>query len=327
MAAIRIAIQGFGRLGRSVFKIARDRGDAAVVAVRGEYDAETCAYLLKHDSVYGEYARATASSDDQLVVSDSNTAVLLADAPLKDSWANHKIDVVIDTTGASKSALQKHITAGARQVVALAGGQFESLVMGVNDDLLSQAPQILGAGDGATSAIAPVLAVLDQNFTVKKSSITLVDGGSVLDHSLRTSREPAETLIPSSFAASSVLQQAAPHASLTGLAVHTPSSSVGLAVVTVLLENTVTAADVNQAFRHAAQEPLYQGIITTTTKPLVSADLRGTSYSATIDEALTAVAGGDLVQLAVWFDAEWGFANRLVELAVDAGRIARSRAS
>ena len=118
---------------------------------------------------------------------------------------------------------------------------------------------------------------------------------------------------------------ALPQSSTAGVAVHAPVSSVGLAIITAVVDEQTTAPAVNQLFTHAAKEPFYQGIITTTNKLLVSADFRGTSYSATLDETLTTVAGGDLIQLAVWFDAEWGFANRLVELSVDAGRIARSR--
>lgn len=325
MATIRIAVQGFNRLGRSVFKIAHDRNDVVVAAIRDDLDAKTCAYLLKHDSVYGDYSRAVAAKDAKITVGDDSVVVASNKTLLKDVWREHKIDVVIDTTGASAPELRKHINAGARQVIAQSSEGVESVVMGVNDDALEKIPNVLGGTDGATNGITPVLSVLDRAFTVKKASVVVVDGGSSIDQSIRTKRTSVDALIPAPFVGMKSVELALPQSSTAGVAVHAPVSSVGLAIITAVVDEQTTAPAVNQLFAHAAKEPFYQGIITTTNKLLVSADFRGTSYSATLDENLTTVAGGDLIQLAVWFDAEWGFANRLVELSVDAGRIARSR--
>lgn len=325
MTAIRVAINGFDRLGRSVCKIAHDRNDVDIVAIRDTRDAETCAYLLKHDSIYGGYTRAVAAGENKITIGDDSVDILEESSPLKDVWGERKIDVVIDTTGADSATLRKHISAGARQVVALsASSEIETIIMGVNDDALEKIPAILGAADGVMNGVTPVLTVLDQAFSVQKAAVTVVDGGSPIDCSLRTTRTQEQALIPSpllGLSSTDIL----PRNTAIGLSVHAPVASVGLAVITAVVGGSVTDSAVNQAFAHAAKEPFYQGIITTTNKQLVSADVRGTSYSATIDTSLTSVAGGDFVQIAAWFDAEWGFANRLVELSVDAGRIARSR--
>ena len=326
MAAIKIAINGFGRIGRSVFKIAHSRNDVHVVAIRSEYDADTAAYLLKHDSVYGNYARAVKADTERIVVGETRVDIVSNLQPVKKAWQNQAIDVVIDTTGAEAARLKDHIAAGAKQVAALsAADNIETIIMGVNDDSIGSVSNVVSAGEPGAVSVAPVLAVLEQAFALKKSTLTVIDNGSPLDQTLRAKRTQQQNIIPAPFTGLTPLRQALGHSTLDGLSVHTPVANVGLAVITGVLAAPTTAAIVNQVFERAAKEPFYQGIINTTDKPLVSFDLRGSSYSATIDTQLTRVVDGDLLQLAVWFDSEWGYANRLVELAVDTGRVARGR--
>ena len=196
----------------------------------------------------------------------------------------------------------------------------------MSDDSIGSISSVVSAGEPGTVAIAPVLAVLEQAFAPKKSALTMIDGGSPVDDTLRTKRTQQQNIIPAPFAGLTPSRQALGQQTIDGLSIHTPVANVGLAVITAVLAAPTTTAIVNQVFERAAKEPFYQGIINTTNKPLVSFDLRGSSYSATVDTQLTRVIGGDLVQLAVWFDSEWGYANRLVELSVDAGRVARNRA-
>ena len=323
MAAIKIAINGFDRIGRSAFKIAQGRNDVHVVAIRSEYDVDTTAYLLKHDSVYGNYARAVKSEDNYIAVGESRVDIVSNLQSVKKSWQDRMVDVVIDTTNTNPVRLKEHIIAGAKQVVAMSTADtIETIIMGVNDDSIGSISPVVSAGEPGAVAIAPVLAVLEQAFAPKKSAFTVIDGGSPVDVTLRTKRQ---NIIPAPFAGLTPSRQALGQQTIDGLSIHTPVANVGLAVITAVLAAPTTTAIVNQVFERAAKEPFYQGIINTTNKLLVSFDLRGSSYSATVDTQLTRVIGGDLVQLAVWFDSEWGYANRLVELSVDAGRVARNR--
>ena len=326
MAAIKIAINGFDRIGRSAFKIAQGRNDVHVVAIRSEYDVNTTAYLLKHDSVYGNYARAVKPEGNYIAVGESRIDIVSNLQPVKKSWQDRMVDVVIDTTNTNPVRLKEHIIAGAKQVVAMSTADtIETIIMGVNDDSIGSISPIVSAGEPGAVAIAPVLAVLEQAFAPRKSAFTVIDGGSPVDDTLRTKRTQQQNIIPAPFAGLTSSRQALGQQAIDGLSIHTPVANVGLAVITAALAAPTTTAIVNQVFERAAKEPFYQGIINTTNKPLVSFDLRGSSYSATVDTQLTRVIGGDLVQLAVWFDSEWGYANRLVELSVDAGRVARNR--
>ena len=326
MAAIKIAVNGFDRIGRSAFKIAQGRNDVHVVAIRSEYDVNTTAYLLKHDSVYGNYARAVKPEDNYIAVGESRIDIVSNLQSVKKSWQDRMVDVVIDTTNTDSVRLKEHIVAGAKQVVAMSTADtIETVIMGVNDDSIGSISPVVSAGEPGAVAIAPVLAVLEQAFAPKKSALTVIDGGSPVDDTLRTKRTQQQNIIPAPFAGLTPSRQALGQQTIDGLSIHTPVANVGLAVITAVLAAPTTTAIVNQVFERAAKEPFYQGIINTTNKPLVSFDLRGSSYSATVDTQLTRVIGGDLVQLAVWFDSEWGYANRLVELSVDAGRVARNR--
>lgn len=331
--SVKIAINGFGRIGRAACKVALDNQDAEIVAINDLGDLENLAYLLQYDSVYGRYAKDVSVEDGNLVVDGKRIAVLQEKEPEKLPWKDLGIDVVIESTGffTDEEGARKHLTAGAKHVVISAPTKSDSVptvVLGVNDDQLPGL-EVVSNASCTTNCSAPVIAVLEKVFGVEKALLltthaytatqSLVDGPGKGD--FRRGRAAAINMAPSSTGAAIAATKAIPSLAgkFDGISLRVPVPVVSMSDVTCVLKRDVTVDEINQAFKDAAQDPAYQGILAVTEDPVVSSDFIGDPHSAIVDLPLTRVVGGNLVKVMAWYDNEWGYSNRLVEQVVALG--------
>lgn len=332
---IRIAINGFGRIGRAACKVALAHEDAEIVAINDLGDIENLAYLLRYDSVYGRYGTPVSVEGTELVVGKKRIQVLQSKDPEQLPWKDMDIDVVIESTGFFTEAegAKKHITAGAKHVVISAPTKSEevpTVVMGVNDDKLAGASVVSNASC-TTNSVAPVMAVLHKMFGVEKAILTtahaytatqsIVDGpGGKGD--FRRGRAAGINIVPSSTGAAIAATLTLPELAgkFDGVSLRVPVPVVSMSDITCLLSRDVTVEEVNQAFRDAVDNPEYQGIMSVTEDPVVSSDFIGDPHSAIVDLPLTRVVGGNLVKVLAWYDNEWGYSNRLVEQVLAIGK-------
>jgi glyceraldehyde 3-phosphate dehydrogenase len=332
----RIAINGFGRIGRNAFKIAFDRKDVEIVAINDLTDTHTLAHLLKYDSNYGTYAREIGNDDQNIMVDGQAIRVFAEKDPANLPWKDLGVDVVIESTGffTDPAKARAHIDpAGAKRVVISApakGDGSSTIILGVNEDQLDAASDVLNNGSCTTNCITPVMAVLESNFGIEKAMMTTIHSYTsdqrlqdAPHKDLRRARAAAQSIIPTSTGASIAAGQALPAISgiFGGLSLRVPTPVVSLSDFVVVTKRSVTAEEINEAFKKAAAEPYYQGILDATEEELVSSDFIGNSHSCIVDLKLTNVVGGNLVKVVAWYDNEWGYSNRLVEVVADAGRI------
>lgn len=334
----RIAINGFGRIGRNAFKIAFDRDDVEVVAVNDLTDTKTLAHLLKHDSSYGTYAHEVGHDDTGIIVDGKHITVFAEKDPAVLPWRDHDIDVVIESTGffVKPELAKAHITAGAKKVVISApakGDGADTIVLGVNEDKIANSTEVISNASCTTNCITPVMAVLESNFGIEKALMTTVHSYTASQRlqdapakDLREARAAAENIVPTTTGASIAAAKALPALEnrFGGLSIRVPTPVVSMSDFAVLLKKDVTVEELNQAFKDAAAKPFYQGILAVTEEELVSSDFKGNSHSCIIDLPLTNVVGGNLVKVVAWYDNEWGYSNRLVELVADAGRAVKN---
>lgn len=333
MAITEIAINGFGRIGRSAFKIARERSDLEVVAINDLTDTKTLAYLLKHDSNYGEYGRQVDVTEDELIVDGKPVKVLAERDPVNLPWGEMNVDVVIESTGlfTDKDGAGKHLTAGAKRVVISGPTKsdgVDTIVLGTNDSKIKGATPIISNASCTTNSLGAVMAILDAEFGVEKSMLTTVHSYTASQRlqdapakDLREGRNAAENIVPTTTGAAIAVTKTLPQLTgkFDGLSVRVPTPVVSLSDVTALLRRDVTVEQVNEAFKKAAADSFYQGILGVSEEPLVSRDFIGNSHSGIVDLPLTKVVGGNMVKIMVWYDNEWGYSNRLVELVADVG--------
>jgi len=330
----RVAINGFGRIGRNAFKIAFARSDIEVVALNDLTDTKTLAYLLKHDSNYGTYDKEVTYDDKNIIVEGKKILVLAERDPSLLPWAEHKIDVVIESTGrfTDKDGASQHIKAGAKRVVISGPTKsdgVDTIVLGANDDKLENATEVISNASCTTNSLGAVMAILDSEFGVEKSMLTTVHSytqSQVLQDApakdLREGRNAAENIVPTTTGAAIAVTLTLPQLKdkFDGLSIRVPTPVVSLSDVTAVLKRSVSVEELNNAFKKAAKEPFYQGILGVSEEPLVSSDYIGNSHSGIVDLLLTKVVAGNLVKVMVWYDNEWGYSNRLVEVVADAGR-------
>lgn len=349
---MNIAINGFGRIGRTSFRVWFDKykDKASIVAVNtsGSMDLSGWAQLLKYDSNYGvwhrnieikEHLKAKETTDQDmllgsLVIDGTEVQVFAQKDPGKLPWASLAIDTVIEATGVftSKEKAAPHIAAGAKRVVISAppnGEGVGTFVIGVNQEQGKAAPgEILANASCTTNCVAPVMAVLQKAFGVKKALMTTVhaytDDQNLHDNShrdLRRARGAAQNIVPTTTGAATAVAETIPELKgiFDGLSIRVPVSVGSISDMTVLLNKEVTVEEVNQALTNAAKEGWWQGILAVTNEPLVSRDIVGRSESSIVDLSLTQVVGGDLVKVVSWYDNEFGYCCRLIEQAVVSG--------
>ena len=322
---MRVAINGFGRIGRAIFKIALER-KVNIVAINAVHGAEDAAYLLKYDSLYGKYNKKVEVKGDNLVVGDKKIIVLSERDPTKLPWKKLKIDLIIDSTGVfrDRKGLSQHFKAGAKKVIVTAPskGVDITLVPGVNDSKLSKRDKIISVASCTTNALAPVTKVLNDEFGVKNELMTTIhaytDSQKLLGGSHkkpRRGRAAALNLIPTTTGASVAVGNVLPKlkGSIEGLAVRVPVAVVSLIDVVAEVKKPVSVEKVKSAFKKVAKGKM-KGIIAYTEEPLVSSDFIGNSNSAIIDGQSIQV-NGDLVKVLAWYDNEYGYSNRVIDCA------------
>lgn len=331
---VKVAINGFGRIGRNAFKIAFERRDLEVVAVNDLTDTKTLAYLLKHDSSYGTYDREVTFDDENLIIDGQSVKVLSVKDPKELPWAEMGVDVVIESTGlfTKPEDARAHIEAGAKRVVISApakGDGAKTVVLGVNEEVITPEDDIISNASCTTNCIAPVMRILEDNFGVEKAMMTTVHSYTASQRlqdapakDLREARAAAENIVPTTTGASKATALTIPSLKdkFNGLSVRVPTPVVSLSDITALVKRNVTKEEINEVFTKAAQEPYYEGILDVTNEELVSVDFKGNSHSCIVDLPLTDVVDGNLIKVVAWYDNEWGYSNRLVELTADFGK-------
>ena len=331
---VKVAINGFGRIGRNALKILLDRHDVQVAGINDITDAKTLAHLLKHDSSYGTYDKTVKAGENSIIINSREIPVFAEKDPAKLPWRDLDVDVVIESTGffTKPEDARAHIKAGAKKVVISAPAKGEgakTVVLGVNEDVVDDTDEILSNASCTTNCIAPVMKVLEDEFGIEKAMMTTVHSytGSqrILDapaKDLREARSAAENIVPTTTGASKAAAKAIP--SLTGkfngLSVRVPTPVVSLSDITAVLKRDTSKEELVKVFKKAAKEPYYEGIIGVTEEELVSSDFIGDPHSCIVDLPLIDVVGGNMVKIVAWYDNEWGYSNRLVELAVDFGK-------
>jgi len=331
---VKVAINGFGRIGRNAFKILLERRDVEVVAINDLTDTKTLSKLLKYDSSYGIYDKRVSFDDQNLLVNTRKIRVFAEADPSKLPWGELGVDVVIESTGffTDPAKARAHIKAGAKKVVISApakGDGAKTIVIGVNDDEVTADDVILSNASCTTNCIAPVMKILEDNFGIEKAMMTTVHSYTASQRlqdapakDLREARAAAENIVPTTTGASKAAALTVPSlkGKFNGLSVRVPTPVVSLADITAVLKRDTTIEEINKVFKKAVKEPFYEGIVDVTEEELVSTDFRGNPHSSIIDLPLTDVVCGNLVKVVAWYDNEWGYSNRLVELAVDFGK-------
>lgn len=296
----KIAINGFGRIGRNVCKIAFERADLEIVAVNDLSDAKTLAHLLKHDSNYGAYERAVSYTDDAIVVDNKEIKVLAEKDPAMLPWKDLGVDVVLECTGLFLTAetARGHLEAGAKKVILSAPAKSDdvtTVVLGVNEEQLEKAGDIISNASCTTNCITPVASVIENAFGIEKAMMTTVHSYTasqkLLDapaKDLREARNAAENIVPTTTGASIAAGKALPalRGIFGGLSVRVPTPVVSLSDFVIITKRNVTVEEVNETFKNAATEPYYQGILAVTEEELVSSDFIGNSHSAIVDLSL-----------------------------------------
>lgn len=330
----RIAINGFGRIGRAAFRIAMSKKNARIVAINDLVDTKTLAYLLQNDTVYGRYDKKVGYGQDYLSVGGVKVPVFAQKDPSKLPWKKLGVDVVLECTGIFEKSeeLKMHVKAGAKKVVLSAPAKDDktpTLVFGTELSAQKMGQyDIISNASCTTNCIAPVMQVLESEFGIDRSLMTtihaytatqkIVDGPDAKD--LRRGRAGAANMAPSTTGAAKATALVIPSLkdNFDGIAVRVPVICGSLSDITVILKKNVTVEKLNQAFVRASKKPAFQGIlgVTSADDEPVSSDIVGTTYSTIVDLKYTKVIGGNFAKILAWYDNEWGYSNRLVEMAL-----------
>lgn len=332
----RIAINGFGRIGRSLFRSAwMSHPDFEVVAINDLADAPTLAYLLKHDTNYGTWSVPVKASGSALVIDGKKVPIIAEKDPAMLPWKKLKVDVVVESTGlfTTEEKASAHIQAGAKRVVLSApakDGDVPTYVIGVNEqDLEADQHLVISNASCTTNCVAPVTAVIEEAFGIQKAIMTTVHGYTASQALVdspkkdwREGRAAAENVIPTTTGAASAVIKTLPMLAnkFDGLSIRVPLPTVSLADMVFLLKKRTTKDKVIEALEKASKSTWRRGIIGVSHEPLVSSDYAGDPRSAIVDAELTYVVDKDLVKVVAWYDNEWGYANRLAELVLLAAK-------
>ena len=323
----KVAINGFGRIGRNAFKIAMNHPELEVVAVNDLTSTGTLAYLLKHDSNYGAYHEDVSSDEQNLIVGGKAIRVLAEKDPALLPWKDMEVDIVIESTGRFTKVedASKHLTAGAKRVVISGPAKGEGVgtfVIGVNEHDLTPEHTVVSNASCTTNCITPVAVVIEENFGIEKAMMTTVHSYTASQmlqdapaKDVREGRNAAENIVPTSTGAATAAAKAFPalKGKFDGLSIRVPTPVVSISDFTFVTKKDVTIEEVNEALVAATKEDRFVGILDVTTEPLVSSDFIGNPHSGIVDLALTNVVGGNLLKVVAWYDNEWGYSNRLVE--------------
>ena len=326
-AAIRVAINGFGRIGRGVMRLLARREDIEVVAINDLYRSEALAYLLKYDTVMGTFEEEVRAEDQAIVVGRRSIRLLQSKEIAALPWRDLGVDVVVEATGRfrTRADLETHVAAGARRVLLTVPAKDAidaTVVIGVNDDVLRPEHRIVSNASCTTNCLAPVARVLDEAFGIEAGFMNTVHAytndqrlADVPHKDLRRSRAAAENIIPTSTGAAKAVGVVLPRlkGKLDGTAMRVPVMDGSTVDLSVLLRGAPEPDAVNTALRVAAEGPL-RGILEYSDRPLVSSDIIGNPHSSIVDSLLTRTAGGGFIKVIAWYDNEWGYSCRVVDL-------------
>ena len=336
MNKVRIAINGFGRIGRMTTRVLLKNENIEIVAINDLADNATLAHLFKYDSIHGRFDGSIGSDEQNLIINKKNIKCLSEKDPLKLPWKELDVDVLLECTGRftdAKSA-QMHIDSGARKVILSAPtkgkGDMKSIVIGVNEDILTEDDKIISNASCTTNNTAPMLKILDDNWGIESAYVTTVHSytgdQNIMDspHSdLRRARAAAVSIIPTTTGAAKALGDVLPHlkGKLGGAGIRVPTSDGSLTDITCILRKETTPEEINKAFQIAASGKM-NGILEFTLDPIVSIDIVGNTNSCIFDSQLTSVLG-KMTKIFGWYDNEIGYSNRLAELAARFGAIGK----
>ena len=335
--SVRVAINGFGRIGRAVLRIILERSDSGidVVAINDLADDDVLAYLLRHDTVMGALDQKVKLGDGDMTVGGHHIRMLRERDPTQLPWAELDVDVVVESTGVfrTRAQLQQHLEAGADRVLLTVPAKDEidaTIVLGVNDEELTDDDRIVSNASCTTNCLAPLAKVLDDAFGIKRGVMTTVHAytndqrlADVPHADLRRSRAATENIIPTTTGAAKAVGKVLPNLAgkLDGMAMRVPVPDGSIVDLVVELETDVDVEDVKAAVRSAADGPM-RGVLQYTEDPLVSTDIIGNPHSSIFDADSTQVLGSNLVKIVSWYDNEWGYSNRVVDLIQRMGRLA-----
>ncbi|MBD8500348.1 MULTISPECIES: type I glyceraldehyde-3-phosphate dehydrogenase [Paenibacillus] len=325
---VKVGINGFGRIGRNVFRAALNNAEVEIVAINDLTDVKTLAHLLKYDTTHGVLDATVEAKEGALVVNGKEVKVFAERNPENLPWGANGVEIVVESTGifTAKDKAELHLKGGAKKVIISAPATNEdiTIVMGVNEDKYDAASHtIISNASCTTNCLAPFAKVLNDKFGIEKGMMNTIhsytNDQSVLDlphKDLRRARAAAENIIPSTTGAAKAVSLVLPELAgkLNGMSMRVPTPNVSVTDLVVELKQDVTVEEVNAALKEAAEGPL-KGILNYSEEPLVSSDYNGDPASSTIDALTTMVIGGNMVKVVSWYDNEWGYSNRVVDLA------------
>ena len=324
---VKVAINGFGRIGRTVFRYAHQNPHIEIVAINDLTDAKMLAHLLKYDSIHGTFSAEVRADDSHLIVDGKKIQVIAKKDPVQLPWASLGVEIVVESTGrfTHRNDAKKHLTAGAKKVIISAPATDEDLtiVMGVNEqNYKPQKDFVISNASCTTNCLAPLAKVLNDTFGIRSGMMTTVhsytNDQQILDlphKDYRRARAASESIIPTSTGAAKVVGLVLPElkGKLTGMAVRVPTPNVSLVDLVVILEKNVTVQEVNAALKSAADGSM-KGILAYSEQPLVSRDYNGITVSSTIDALCTMVLNDNMIKVIAWYDNESGYSHRIIDL-------------
>ena len=324
----RVAINGFGRIGRSVFRILSQRKDVEVVAINDLTDYRTLAYLCRYDTVHGPYPGPVSLYDGRLTAGSQQPRLFSEADPVELPWAEMKVDVVIEATGVfrKREEIARHLEAGAGRVILTVPAKDSidaTIVLGVNDHELLPEHRLISNASCTTNCLAPVAKVLNDKFGIVKGYITTVHAytndqrlADVAHKDLRRSRAANENIIPTTTGAARAVGKVLPEleGKLDGIAMRVPVPDGSIIDLAVELETEATVEQINGAMQQAAANPLFRNVLQYTEEPIVSSDVIQNSHSAIFDSRATRVLGGNFAKVLAWYDNEWGYASRVADM-------------
>lgn len=326
---MKVAINGFGRIGRAVFRIIAERNDPdlQVVAVNDLTDDDTLAHLLKYDTVFGRFPGEVAVGDGVMKAGGQTVSMLMERDPAALPWAELGVDVVVESTGVFRDrvSLEKHLSAGAKRVLLTVPAKDPvdaTVVLGVNGETMTPDAKLVSNASCTTNCLAPLVKVLDESFGIERGLMTTIhaytNDQSIADSphkDLRRARTAAANIIPTTTGAARAVGKVLPHleGKLDGMAMRVPVPDGSIVDFVAVLNTDVTAEQVNAAFKAAAEGEL-KGILEYTEDPIVSSDIIGNPHSSIFDSQLTTVMDGNMVKVVSWYDNEWGYSSRVVDM-------------
>ncbi len=339
MKKLRVAINGFGRVGRNAFKAGWGRKGIEFVSVNDLSEPKILAHLLQYDSVFRKWDHKVTADENNLFIGGVKIPVVAQKEPAKLPWKQYKVDVVVESTGrfTNMDAAREHIKAGAKRVVISAPSkEVPTYLMGVNHASMPANLDVVNNASCTTNSIAPIVAIMHEKFGVKKAMMSTVHSVTAeqnlvdslpppLHSDLRRARCALVNIVPTTTGAAKSTTEVIPELKnlFDGIALRVPTIDVSLSDLTMVLRKATSEQEINSVFTAAAKTPRWSGVLGTTDEPLVSSDFIGSSFSCVVDLSMTRVVDGDLAKVLAWYDNEWGYSVHLMDMVEHMGKLLR----